>query len=130
MRMRFVALAVLAGSAAAPAFAEFHWRLLWQRDLNVESDALQVIAVAAEQRFSTLRLCVSRQPIRVDRLEVRFRDGSTRAWELGWTLQNQRCTGDFVLSGGARALAAVAVSYHPGGLSRRGAGRRPPPGRR
>ena len=120
MRMRVLAWAVLA-TAAAPAVAEYHWRLLWQRDLNVESDARQVIAVAAEQRFIALRLCVSRQPIRVDRLEVRFRDGSSRAWEPGWTLQNQRCTGDFVLPGGARALAGVTVSFNPGGLSRRGA---------
>lgn len=122
MRMHGLALTALAGTVAAgPALAEFPWRLLWQRDLNVESDARQVIGVATEQRFTALRLCVSRQPIRLDQVEVRFGDGSTRAYELGWTLQNQRCTGDFVLPGGARAVADVSVRYSPRGLSRRGA---------
>ena len=121
MRKSLLATLLLAGIAAAPAFAEYPWRLLGQRDLNAEGDGRQVIGIAAGQRFTAVRLCVSRQPIRIDQLEVRFREGGTRSWQLGWTLQNLRCTGDFVLPGGARELAEVTVSYNPGGLSRRGA---------
>jgi hypothetical protein len=122
MRTGLAMMAVMAGFAAAvPAAAEYHWRHLGQRNLNVEGDGRQVIGIATDQRFSAVRLCASRQPIRIDQVDVRFREGGTRTYQLGWTLQNQRCTGDFVLSGGARELAAVTVRYNPGGLSHRGA---------
>ena len=121
MRRNLLAISVLAGLAAGPAQAEFHWRVLDQRDLNVGSDALQVIGIEGGQRFLALRLCVRRQPILIHRVDVRFREGGSRTYQFGWTLQNQRCTGDIVLSGGARELADVTVRYNPAGLSRRGA---------
>lgn len=122
MRTGLAMIAILAGlAAAAPAAAEYHWRHLGQRNLNGEGDGRQVIGIATGQRFTALRLCATRQPIRIDQVDVRFREGGTRTYQLGWTLQNQRCTGDFVLSGGARELADVTVRYHPAGLSRRGA---------
>jgi hypothetical protein len=121
MRASLLAIPVVAGMAAAPAGAEYPWRMLGQRDLNVESSGEQVIVVATDQRFSAVRLCVSRQPILIHRVHVRFREGGTRTYQLGWTLQNLRCTGDIVLSGGVRELADVTVSYNPAGLSRRGA---------
>jgi hypothetical protein len=125
MRMNVLAISVLAGLgaglAAGPAQAEFHWRMLDQRDLNVGSEALQVIGIGSDQRFLSVRFCVRRQPILIHQVDVRFRDGGTRTYQFGWTLQNQRCTGDIVLSGGARQLAEVAVRYNPAGLSRRGA---------
>jgi hypothetical protein len=120
MRTRFLATIALVG-AAAPAPAEYPWRVLAQRDLNVEGSGQQVIGVATDQRFSTVRLCVSRQPILIHQVDVRFRDGATRTYQMGWTLQNLRCTGDFVLSGGMRELADVTISYNPAGLSHRGA---------
>ena len=68
-----------------------------------------------------MRLCVSRQPILIHQVDVRFREGGARTYQLGWTLQNLRCTGDIVLSGRARALAEVTVRYNPADLSHRGA---------
>jgi hypothetical protein len=121
MRMRFLAIAAVAGLMAAPAAAEYPWRVLGQHDLNVEGSGEQVMGVATEQRFSTVRLCVSRQPILIRQVDVRFRDGATRSYQMGWTLQNLRCTGDFVLTGGMREIADVTVRYNPAGLSRRGA---------
>jgi hypothetical protein len=121
MRKSFLATAALAGMAAMPAAAEYPWRMLGQRDLNVEGDGRQVIAAPADQRFTNLRLCVSRQPILIHQMEVRFREGGSRIYQLRTTLQNQRCTADIVLSGGARELAGVTVSYNPAGLSHRGA---------
>jgi hypothetical protein len=121
MRTGLLAAAVLAGLAAAPAAAEYPWRMLGQRDLNVEGDGRQVIAVGSDRRFNTLRLCVSRQPILIREVAVRFREGGARTYQLGWTLQNMRCTGDIILPGGARELAEVTISYNPAGLSRRGA---------
>ena len=121
MRTSFLAIAVAAGMAAMPAAAEYPWRMLGQRDLNVEGDGRQVIGAPADQRFSNLRLCVTRQPILIHQVEVRFLEGGSRTYQMRTTLQNQRCTADLVLSGGARALADVTVSYNPAGLSRRGA---------
>ena len=122
MRKALLATAMLAGIAApAPVQAEYHWRKLGQRDLNVESDARQVIEVGTDRRFNTLRLCVSRQPILIREVAVRFREGGARTYALGWTLQNLRCTGDIVFSGDGRELADVTISYNPAGLSRRGA---------
>ena len=121
MRMRWLALSVLAGLTAAPVQAEYPWWVIGQRDLNVEGDGRQVIGVGTVQRFLAVRLCVTRQPILIRQVDVRFREGGTRTYQLGSTLQNQRCTGDIVLSGGARELAEVTVSYNPAGLSRRGA---------
>ena len=125
MRMKLLAIPALvglgAGLAAGPAHAEYHWRVLDQRDLNVTSDALQVIGIGTDQRFLAVRLCVRRQPILIHQVDVRFREGGTRTYQFGWTLQNHRCTGDIVLSGGAREIAEVTVRYNPAGLSRRGA---------
>ena len=128
MRRNLLAISVLAGLAAGlaagPARAEFHWRMLDQRDLNVGSEARQVIGIGSGRRFLALRLCVRRQPILIHQVDVRFREGGTRTYQFGWTLQNQRCTGDIVLSRGsgvARELAEVTVRYNPAGLSRRGA---------
>lgn len=121
MRRSFLAIAVSAGTAATPAAAEYPWRVLGQRDLNVEGDGQQVIVAPADQRFSNLRLCVTRQPILIHQVEVRFREGGSRTYQLRTTLQNQRCTADIVLSGGARELADVTVRYNPAGLSHRGA---------
>jgi hypothetical protein len=117
----YLAAAILAVLAVAPAQAEYHWRKLGQRDLNVESDGRQVIEVGAGRRFNSVRLCVSRQPILIREVAVRFRGGGARTFALGWTLQNLRCTGDIVFSGDARELADVTISYSPAGLSRRGA---------
>lgn len=121
MLRRLLAAAILAGLAATPAAAEYRWRVLGQRDLNVEGDGRQVIEIATDRRFNTVRLCVSRQPILIHQVAVRFREGGVRTYQLGWTLQNLRCTGDIVFSGGARELADVTISYNPAGLSRRGA---------
>ena len=121
MRTSVLAMALLAGLAAAPAWAEYHWRVLGQHDLNTEGSGEQVIGVRTDRGFTTLRLCVTRQPILIHGVDVRFRDGATRSYRGGWTLQNLRCTGDFVLSGDTRPLADVTVRYNPAGLSRRGA---------
>ena len=121
MRTSLLAAAILTGLAAAPAAAEYPWRVLGQQDLNAAGNGRQVIGVGTGQRISAMRLCVSRQPILIREVAVRFREGGTRTYQLGWTLQNLRCTGDFVLPGGARELADVTVSYNPAGLSRRGA---------
>ena len=121
MRMKLLAISVMTGLVAGPAHAEYHWRVLDQRDLNVGSAALQVIGIGTDRRFLAMRLCVSRQPILIHQVDVRFREGGTRSYQFGWTLQNHRCTGDIVLSGGARELAEVSVSFNPSGLSQRGA---------
>ena len=128
MRMKLLAISALvglgAGLAAGPANAEFHWRVLDQRDLNVGSDALQVIGIGTDQRFLAVRFCVRRQPILIHRVDVRFREGGSRTYHFGWTLQNHRCTGDIVLSRGSGVpleIAEVTVRYNPAGLSRRGA---------
>ena len=121
MRMNSLAISVLAALSAGAARAEYPWHVLGQRDLNVESDGRQVIGIASGQRFLAMRLCASRQPILIHRVDVRFREGGTRAYRFGSTLQNHRCTGDIVLSGGARELAEVTVSFNPAGLTHRGA---------
>jgi hypothetical protein len=121
MPKSFLAMAVVAGVAATPAAAEYPWRMLGQRDLNVEGDGQQLFGVPADQRFNNLRLCVTRQPILIHQVEVRFREGGGRTYQLRTTLQNQRCTADIILSGGARELADVTVRYNPAGLSHRGA---------
>ena len=121
MRSISWAIAILAGLAATPASAEYPWRVLGQRDLNVEGDGRQVIRIATDQRFSAVRLCVSRQPILIHQVDIRFREGGGRTYQLGSTLPNLRCTGDIVLSGGARELIDVTVRYNPAGLSHRGA---------
>jgi len=112
---------VVAALSAGPARAEYPWRVVGQRNFNVESDGRQLIGIETGRRFLSMRLCVRRQPILIHRVEVRFREGGTRSYQLGTTLQNHRCTGDLVLSGGARELAEVAVSFNPAGLSQRGA---------
>ncbi len=103
------------------AAAEVPWTVLDRRGINSESGDLQVIGVATGQRFNSLRLCVTQQPILLRQVEVRFRDGGSRTYHIRATLQNLRCTGDIILPGGARrALAEVAVYYNAAGLSRRG----------
>lgn len=121
MRTSLLAILLLAAFGSSPARAEYPWWVIGQRDLNAEGSGEQVLPVTGAQRFSAVRLCVSRQPILIHRIHVRFREGGTRTYQLGWTLQNLRCTGDIVLSGGMRELADVTVSYNPAGLSRRGA---------
>ena len=121
MRRGVLATAVLAGLAAMPARAEYPWWVIGQRDLNVEGDGRQVIAVGSDKSFFAVRLCVTRQPILIRQVDVRFREGASHSYPLGWTLQNQRCTGDIVLSGDTGQLAEVTVHYNPGGLSHRGA---------
>ena len=122
MRSGMFITAMLAGLAAAgPARAEYPWWVIGQRDLNVEGDGRQVIAVGSSKSFSAVRLCVTRQPILIRQVDVRFREGGSQSYPLGWTLQNQRCTGDIALSVRARQLAEVTVHYNPAGLSHRGA---------
>ena len=124
MRLNVLTIAVLAGVAAAgPARAEYPGWVIGQRDLNVEGDGRQVIAVGSAKLFFAVRICVTRQPILIHRVDVGFRGGGSRTYPLGWTLQNQRCTGDIALSRAesARQLAEVTVHYNPAGLSHRGA---------
>ena len=82
-----------------------------------------MIAVGSDKRFFAVRICVTRQPILIHQVDVRFRGGGSRTYPLGWTLQNQRCTGDIAWSRAesARQLAEVTVHYNPAGLSHRGA---------
>ena len=106
---------------AGPALAEFPWFVLAQREIHAESGDRQVVGVRGERRFIAMRLCVSRQAVNFRQVDVRYREGGSRTFQIRGTLPNQRCTGDIALPGGGGALAEVAVSYDSTGLRTRGA---------
>lgn len=125
MRTWLSGIAVLAGAAAAvaPAKAEIFWRVLDQRVIRAGGGDRQVIEVGTDRPFSSMRLCVTQQGVRFDRIDVRFRDGGSRTYLMRQSLPNQRCTHDIVFAEGARPVpvAEIAISYDEAGLSRRGA---------
>jgi hypothetical protein len=121
MRRGLLAISVVAGMIAAPVRAEYPWAMLGQRDIQAASSGRQVIAVRGDRRFIAMRLCVTRQGVKFRQVDVRFREGGSRTFQIRGVVPNQRCTGDIALPAGPLTLAEVAISYDQAGLSRRGA---------
>ncbi len=120
MRRGLLAISVLIGVTAAPARAEYPWWIVGQREIHAASGDRQVIAVSSDRRFISMRLCVRRQGVNFRQVDVRYRGGGTRTFQIRGVVPNQRCSGDIALPE-AEQLAEVAIVYDSAGLNSRGA---------
>ena len=121
MRASLLAIPVLAGVTAAPAGAEYPWWVIGQRDIHAAGGDREVIVVSSDRRFVSMRLCVRRQGVNFRQVEVRYREGGGRTFQIRGVVPNQRCTGDIALPDRDRQLAEVAIVYDSSGLNSRGA---------
>ncbi len=120
MRTSVLAIAILAGMAAAPARAEYPWWVIGQREVHAAGGDRLVFPVTSDRRFISMRLCVQRQGVNFRQVDVRFREGGGQTFQIRGVVPNQRCSGDIALPGGAGTLAEVAIVYDSTGLGSRG----------
>ena len=120
MRTSMLAIAVLAGMASGPARAEYPWWVIGQRDVHAAGGDRLVIPVRSDRRFISMRLCVKRQGVNFRQVDVRYREGGSRTFQIRGVVPNQRCSGDIALPDGAGQLAEVAILYDSAGLGSRG----------
>jgi len=109
--MKSVILAVAAAAIlAAPAAADDGWRLLGEKTVNDATDR-DVISLPGPMRYSRVRICVERAPVRFYDVSVEFGNGGKQDVSVAALIPDGACTRAIDLKGGARDITRINFLY-------------------
>ncbi|HAH11131.1 MAG TPA: hypothetical protein DCL54_08020 [Alphaproteobacteria bacterium] len=109
MRVGLVALGVLASSfaAASPALA---WTQIAERIVTDRLDP-DLIVLPGPVRYSQIKLCVYRNPVRFYDLDVNFANGGKQDVQVRARINPGACTRDIDLNGADRDIVSIKLLY-------------------
>lgn len=103
-----IAAAVLSlGAIASPAFA---WTQLAERIVTDRMD-VDVVTLPAPVRYSQIKLCVYRNPVRFVDLDVRYANGANDNIPVRARINRGECTRNIDLRGADRDIASIKLVY-------------------
>lgn len=98
-----VGLSLLASEASA-------WELIAKRQVTDRVDH-DLIAIEGERRFTRIKLCAHRHPVKVHALELTFSNGDQQNVRVRAPLSAGACTGAIDLNGVTRDIATIKLVY-------------------
>jgi hypothetical protein len=104
-----VALAAPA-SAHIPRHGGYDWQMIGTRDVGRHGDR-DIIPVYGHERFSQIKICVFRKPVRFYDLDIVFRNGSRQDVGVRHVLRPGECTRAIDLNGRRRDIKFVSLAY-------------------
>ncbi len=109
MRVGLVALGVLASSfaAASPALA---WTQIAERIVTDRLDP-DLIVLPGPVRYSQIKLCVYRNPVRFYDLDVNFANGGKQDVQVRARINPGACTRNIDLNGADRDIVSIKLMY-------------------
>ena len=109
MRVGLVALGVLASSfaAASPALA---WTQIAERIVTDRLDP-DLIVLPGPVRYSQVKLCVYRNPVRFYDLDVNFANGGKQDVQVRARINPGACTRNIDLNGADRDIVSIKLMY-------------------
>jgi len=109
--MKSVILAAAAAAIlASPATADDGWRLLGEKTVNDATDH-DVISLPGPMRYSRVRICVERAPVRFYDVSVEFGNGGKQDVSVAALIPDGACTRAIDLKGGARDITRINFLY-------------------
>lgn len=113
--MAGLAFALLAAAQLAPAAA---WGLLGERIVRERMDH-DVIRLEGHRRFSQIKICVYRHPVRVYDVDITFNNGGHQDVAVRARINPGTCTRDIDLKGDDRDIRAIKMLYEETSWGRR-----------
>ena len=106
-----VGLSLLASEASA-------WELIAKRQVTDRVD-YDVIAVDGDRRFTRIKLCAHRHPVKIYALELTFSNGDRQDVHLRERLSAGACTVAIDLKGVTRDISTIKLVYEEASVRKR-----------
>ena len=105
-----IAVATAAVTIPQDVAAQRGWTTIGSREVNGGLDR-DVIPVRGSDRYSAIRICAKRRPVRLIDADVDFANGGRQDMQAASLLSAGECTPALKLNGNRRNIEAVRLSY-------------------
>lgn len=118
MRRALIATIAAIASTVAVAAPAMAWDVIGVTRVDGRTDR-DVIDVDHYGRFHRLAICADRAPVRLDGIEITFRNGRQQRVDLGTVLEPGSCTRAIDLRGRSRRIDSIELAFGRLGHHRR-----------